>query len=111
MIESELPNLLLFQKTIDLVYQINKFVETEHQFTKDITEKTLKYVKFVIERYTQKSDESDKSVNHQQCVESRSQTSSLQFSPDWAIDRASLQAAIHEFDSSMKNLQLDSVNM
>ena len=84
MVGSELPlsDLLLSQKTIDLVYQINKFVETEHQFMKGITEKTLKCIKFVIERYTQKSDESDESASHQQCVESRSQTSSLQFSPD-----------------------------
>ena len=82
MIESELPDLLLSQKTINLVYQINKFVETEHQFMKGITEKTLKCIKFVIERYTQKSDESDESVSHQQHIESRSQTSSLQFSPD-----------------------------
>ena len=89
MIESELPDLLLSQKTINLVYQINKFVETEHQFTKDITKKTLKCVKFVIERYIQKSDESDKSVSCQ-CVRARSQTPSLQFLLDWAIDRASL---------------------
>ena len=65
MIEFKLSNLLLFQKTINLVYQIDKFVETEHQFVKDITEKTLKCVKFVIEKYTQKSDESDKSVSYQ----------------------------------------------
>ena len=78
---------------------------------KDIIEKTLKCVKFVIEKYTQKSDKSDESVSYQQCVESRSQTSSLQFSPDWAIDRASLWAAIHEFDFSIKNLHLDSFNM
>ena len=65
MIESELPlpDLLLSQKTIDLVYQINKFVETGHQFMKGITEKTLKYVKFVIKKYIQKFDESDKSVS------------------------------------------------
>src|SRR5436190_9988950 len=100
MIESELPDLLLSQKTINLVYQINKFVKTGHQFTKGITEKTLKCIKFVIERYTQKSDKPDEPVSHQQRVGSRSQTPSLQFSPDWAIDRASLQAAIHEFDSS-----------
>ena len=82
MIELKLSNLLLSQKTINLVYQINKFVKTEHQFVKNITEKTLKHVKFVIEKYTQKFDESDKSANCQQCVESRSQTSSLQFSSD-----------------------------
>ena len=84
MIESELllPDLLLSQKTINLVYQINKFVKTEHQFVKDIIKKILKCVKFVIERYTQKSDESDKSASCQQCVESRSQTSSLQFFSD-----------------------------
>ena len=72
-----LPDLLLFQKTINLVYQINKFVETEHQFMKDITEKTLKHIKFIIEKYIQKSDESDESVSCQQYIESRSQTSSL----------------------------------
>ena len=82
MIEFKLSNLLLFQKTINLVYQIDKFVETEHQFVKDITEKILKHVKFVIERYIQKSDESDKSVNCQQHVESKSQISSLQFFSD-----------------------------
>ena len=82
MIEFELSNLLFFQKTIDLAYQINKFVETEHQFMKDIIEKTLKCVKFVIERYIQKFNKFDKSVSHQQCVESRFQTSDLQFSPD-----------------------------
>ena len=66
MIEFELlsSDLLLSQKTIDLVYQINKFVKTEHQFTKNITEKILKHIKFVIERYIQKSDKSDKSVNY-----------------------------------------------
>ena len=82
MIESELLDLLLFQKTIDLVYQIDKFVKTEHQFAKNITEKTLKHVKFVIEKYTQKFNESDKSISHQQHVESRSQISSLQFFSD-----------------------------
>ena len=74
-----LSDLLLFQKTIDLVYQINKFVEIEYQFMKDIIEKTLKHIKFVIEKYIQKSDKSDKSISHQQYVESRFQTSSLQF--------------------------------
>ena len=66
MIEFELllSDLLLFQKTINLVYQINKFVETEHQFVKNITEKTLKCIKFVIERYTQKFNEFDESVSH-----------------------------------------------
>ena len=65
MIESELslPDLLLSQKTINLIYQINKFVKTEHQFTKNIIEKTLKHIKFIIERYTQKSDKFDKSVS------------------------------------------------
>ena len=84
MIESELSlsDLLSFQKTINLVYQIDKFIETEHQFMKDITEKIFKHIKFVIERYIQKFDKFDKSVNHQQCVESRFQTSSLQFSSD-----------------------------
>ena len=84
MIESELSlsDLLFFQKTIDLVYQIDKFVETEHQFAKSITEKTLKHIKFVIERYIQKFNKSDESVNHQQHVESRFQTSSLQFFSD-----------------------------
>ena len=77
-----LSDLLFFQKTIDLIYQIDKFVKKEHQFTKDITEKTLKHIKFVIEKYIQKSDESDKSVNCQQHVESRFQTSSLQFFSD-----------------------------
>ena len=61
MIEFKLSDLLLFQKTIDLIYQINKFVETEYQFAKNIIEKTLKHVKFVIKKYIQKSDESDKS--------------------------------------------------
>ena len=67
MIEFKLlsPNLLLSQKTIDLVYQIDKFAETKHQFTKDITEKTFKCVKFVIEKYIQKFDKSDESVNYQ----------------------------------------------
>ena len=64
MIELKLSNLLLSQKTINLVYQINKFVKTEHQFVKDITEKTLKYIKFVIKKYTQKSDKSDESISH-----------------------------------------------
>ena len=84
MIESKLfsSDLLFFQKTINLVYQINKFVKTEHQFTKNITEKILKHVKFVIEKYIQKFNESDKSVSHQQHVESRFQTSSLQFFSD-----------------------------
>ena len=77
-----LSDLFLFQKTINLVYQINKFVKTEHQFTKDITEKTLKHIKFVIEKYTQKFNKFDKSVSHQQHIESRSQTSSLQFFSD-----------------------------
>ena len=91
MIEFELlsSDLLLSQKTIDLAYQIDKFVETEHQFVKDITEKTLKCIKFIIERYTQKSDKLDESASHQH-IRTRSQTSSLQFLPDWAIDRASL---------------------
>ena len=67
MIESELllSDLLLSQKTIDLVYQINKFVKTEHQFMKDIIEKILKHIKFVIERYIQKSDKSDESISCQ----------------------------------------------
>ena len=67
MIELELllSDLLLFQKTIDLVYQINKFVETEHQFVKNITEKILKYVKFIIEKYIQKFNEFNKSVSYQ----------------------------------------------
>jgi len=56
---------------------------------KDIIEKTFKHIKFVIEKYIQKSDESDESASCQ-CVRVRSQTSSLQFLPDWAIDRASL---------------------
>ena len=71
-IEFKLSDLLLSQKTINLVYQIDKFVETEHQFMKDITEKTFKCVKFVIEiyiqkytqKYTQKFNESDKSISH-----------------------------------------------
>ena len=84
MIESELPpsDLLLSQKTIDLAYQIDKFVESEHQFTIDIIKKTLKHVKFVIERYIQKFDKFDESINYQQCIKSRFQTSSLQFFPD-----------------------------
>ena len=110
-IEFELPDLLLSQKTIDLIYQINKFVETEHQFVKNITEKTLKCVKFIIKRYTQKFNEFDKSVSCQQYIESRSQTSSLQFFSDWAINRASLQAVIREFDFSTEDLHLDSFNM
>ena len=84
MIESELSNLsdqLLFQKMIDLVYQINKFVESGHQFMIDIMKRTLECVKFVIKKYIQKSDKSDKSVSHQH-IESRSQTSSLQFFSD-----------------------------
>ena len=68
-------------------------------------------MKFVIKRYIKKSNESDEPVSCQQRVESRSQTSSLQFSPDWAIDRASLWAAIHEFDFSMKDLHLNSFNI
>ena len=82
MIKSELSDLLLSQKTIDLVYQIDKFVETEHQFAKSITEKTLKHIKFVIERYIQKSDKFDESVNYQQHIKSRFQIFSLQFSSD-----------------------------
>ena len=84
MIELKLlsSDLLLSQKTIDLVYQIDKFVETEHQFVKNITEKTLKCVKFIIEKYIQKSDKFDESINCQQCIESKSQTSSLQFFSD-----------------------------
>ena len=105
-----MSDLLLFQKTIDLVYQINKFVKTENQFAKDIIKKTLKCIKFVIKRYIQKSDESDESVSHQH-VRARFQTSSLQFLSDWAIDRASLQAAIHKFDFSTEDLHLDSFNM
>ena len=83
MIESKLslPDLLLSQKTIDLVYQIDKFVKTEHQFVKDITKKIFKHIKFVIERYIQKFNKSDKSVSCQH-IRARSQTSSLQFSPD-----------------------------
>ena len=73
--------------------------------------RTLEHIKFVIKKYIQKSDEFDKSVSCQQCIESRSQTSSLQFSSDWAIDRTSLWAAIHEFDFSTKDLHLDSFNM
>ena len=109
MVGPELPN--TSQKTIDLAYQIDKFVETGHQFAKGITEKTLKRVKFVIERYTQKSDEPDEPASRQQRVGSRSQTPSLQFPPDWAIDRASLRAAIREFDSSTEGLHLGSFNM
>ena len=75
----------------------------------DIIQKTLKHIKFIIERYTQKSDK--KSVSHYQCMRLRSQTSSLQFFSDWAIDRVSLWAAICEFDSSTEDLQLDSFNM
>ena len=62
MIESELSN--IFQKTIDLVYQIDKFVETKHQFMKNIIKKILKHVKFVTEKYIQKSDEFDESVSY-----------------------------------------------
>ncbi len=78
MIESELSNLsdlLLSQRMIDLVYQINKFVKLEHQFMIDIIQKILKYIKFIIERYTQKSDK--KSVSHYQHVRLRSQISNL----------------------------------
>ena len=63
MIEFKLSDLLFSQKTINLVYQIDKFVKTEYQFVKSITEKTFKHVKFVIEKYIQKFDESDESVN------------------------------------------------
>ena len=83
MIESELSNLsdlLLSQRTINLVYQINKFVKSEHQFMIDIIQKTLECVKFIIERYTQKSDE--KSVSCCQCMKLKSQISSLQFLSD-----------------------------
>ncbi len=41
----------------------------------------------------------------------RFQTSSLQFFSDWAIDRASLWVAIHEFDSLTEDLHLSSFNM
>ena len=88
MIESELSNLsnqLLFQKMIDLVYQINKFVESEHQFVIDITDKILKHVKFIIKKYTHKSDE--KLVVCYQCMRLKSQTSKLQFSADEAINK------------------------
>ena len=77
-----LPDLLFSQKTINLVYQIDKFVETEHQFVKDITKKTLKCVKFVIKKYIQKFNEFDESISCQQCIKSKSQTSSLQFFSD-----------------------------
>ena len=80
MIKSELSN--ISQKMIDLIYQIDKFVKSKHQFTIYIIKKTLKHVKFVIKRYIQKFNESDKSVSHQQCIELRFQTSSLQFSSD-----------------------------
>ena len=96
------------EKTINLAYQIDKFVQSEHQFVINIIKRTLEHVKFVIESYIQKSD---KSVSCQQHIESRSQTSNLQFFSDWAIDRTSLWAAIHEFDFSIKNLHLDSFNM
>ena len=78
---------------------------------KDITEKTLKCVKFVIERYIQKSDKSDELVSCQQHVKSRSQTSSLQFFSDWAIDRTNLWAAICKFDFLMKDLYLNLFNI
>ena len=100
----------IFQKMIDLVYQIDKFVESEHQFMIDIMKKTFECVKFVIKKYIQKSDESDKSVSYQ-CIKARFQISSLQFSSDWAIDKTSLWAAIYEFDSSIENLHLDLFNM
>ena len=109
MIKSELSN--ISQKTIDLVYQINKFVESRHQFMIDIMKRTLECVKFVIKKYTQKFNKSDESISYQQCVELKSQTSSLQFLSDWAIDRASLWAAICEFDFSTEDLHLDSFNM
>ena len=66
MIESELPpsDLLLSQKTIDLAYQIDKFVKIKHQFMKNIIEKTLKYIKFVIKKYIQKFNKSDELVNY-----------------------------------------------
>ena len=82
MIEFELSDLLFFQKTINLVYQIDKFVKTEHQFTKNIIKKTLKYIKFVIEKYIQKSDKFNESINCQQCVKLKSQISDLQFLSD-----------------------------
>ena len=108
-IKSELSN--IFQKTINLIYQINKFVESEHQFMINIMKKTFECIKFVIERYIQKSDKFNKSVSHQQHIESRFQTSSLQFFSNWTINRASLQVAIYKFDFSTKNLHLDSFNM
>ena len=82
MIEFKLSDLLFFQKTINLVYQIDKFIKTKHQFAKNIIKKTLKYIKFVIEKYIQKSDKFNESINCQQCVKLKSQISDLQFLSD-----------------------------
>ena len=79
MIEFKLSN--IFQKIIDLIYQINKFVESEHQFIINITKKILEHIKFVIKKYIQKFNESDKSINHQH-VRVKFQTFSLQFLSD-----------------------------
>ena len=100
LLEFDLPE--LSQEIVNLAYEIDNFVKIKHQFALGIDKEILKRVKFIVENYTQEIGE--ESSNHYKRVRSRSQTLSLQFLTNWAIDRASLRAAIREFDLSMEGL-------
>ena len=107
LLEFDLPE--LSQEIVNLAYEIDNFVKIKHQFALGIDKEILKRVKFIVENYTQEIGEGP--TSHSQRVRARSQTPNLQFPTDWAIDRASLRAAIREFDLLTEGLQLKLSNM